>query len=330
MFLKEEGASIPLFLAPMAGITDLPFRGICKQLGADVLITEMISTRGIVYDDSKTKLLLATDPHERPLGIQLFGNHPEFFSESIKKIDEENFDFININMGCPTPKIVKNGDGSALMRDMELSSRIINTTAKISKKPLSVKIRKGWDESDVNAVEFSIMAEESGASMVMIHGRTREMFYAGKADWEIIRRVKDRVNIPVIGNGDIFTPENAKDMLEQTGCDGIMIGRGAMGNPWIFREIKHFLNTGEKLAPPSLAERKRVILLHLERALCFYGERLGILEMRKHLAWYIKGLPYSAPVKTKLQQCKDVNDIKSILEDYFCKLQSNDRILNMV
>lgn len=297
MFPREKQTDIPLFLAPMAGITDLPFRTICKELGADVLITEMISTRGIVYDDAKTHILLSTKGEEKPIGIQLFGNDPEFFSKSLRKINQEDFDFININMGCPTPKIVKNGDGSALMRDLKLSSQIIQQTVLATAKPVTIKIRKGWDNTSVNAVDFSVMAEKSGASMVMIHGRTREMFYSGKADWDIIKKVKTRVKIPVIGNGDINTPEDARNMLAQTNCDGIMIGRRAMGYPWIFREIKHFLKTGEKLSPPCLSERKETILLHLDRALSFYGQLLGILEMRKHLAWYVKGLPHSAPVK---------------------------------
>ena len=312
--------NIPLYLAPMAGITDLPFRSICKQYGADVLITEMISTRGLVYNDAKTFKLLQTTPEESPIGIQLFGNNPEDFAAAVKKIEDLPFDFININMGCPTPKIVKNGDGCALMKEPELAGKIIRNTCEASKKPVSIKIRKGWDESSVNAVEFSIMAEISGAAMIMIHGRTREMFYQGKADWDIIKKVKAAVSIPVIGNGDVFTPEDAASMLGSTNCDGIMIGRGALGNPWIFREIKHYLATGEKLAPPSLDERYRTMLLHLNKAIYYYGERLGILEMRKHLAWYIKGLPYSAPVKNELQQCKDVSSIEEILNNYFSKL----------
>lgn len=311
---------IPLYLAPMAGITDLPFRSICKEYGADVLITEMISTRGLVYDDAKTQKLLSTTPEEKPVGVQLFGNDPEDFTVAIKKIAHLPFEFININMGCPTPKIVKNGDGCALMKEPDLASKIIKACVKASERPVSIKIRKGWDESAVNAVEFSRMAEDSGASMVMIHGRTREMFYSGKADWDIIRKAKAAITIPVIGNGDVFSPEDAADMIAQTNCDGVMIGRGALGRPWIFREIKHYLTTGTKLAPPTLDERYRTIISHLNQSISFHGERLGILEMRKHLAWYIKGLPHSAPVKNALQQCKDASSIEAILDDYFSKL----------
>jgi len=316
-YLKHE---VPLYLAPMAGITDLPFRSICKEYGADVLITEMVSTRGIVYDDSKTLKLLSVSPEEKPIGVQLFGNNPRDFAISVKKIADLPFDFININMGCPTPKIVNNGDGCALMKDPELASNIIRACVEASEKPVSIKIRKGWNASSINAVEFSMMAESSGAAMVVIHGRTREMFYQGKADWDIIREVKAAVNIPVIGNGDVFSAEDAESMIEQTNCDGIMIGRGALGKPWIFREIKHYLKTGTKFNPPSLDERYRTMLLHLNKSISYHGEHIGILEMRKHLAWYIKGLPHSAPVKNALQQCKDVGSIEEILDSYFSRL----------
>jgi len=315
---------VPLYLAPMAGITDLPFRYICKQYDVDVMITEMVSTRGLIYNDVKTSSLLKIDSNEKPIGVQLFGNDPQHFFESVCKISNLPFDFVNINMGCPTPKIVKNGDGCALMKDLKLASKIIEATVKASKKPVSIKIRKGWDEDSVNAVEFSSMAEKSGASMIIVHGRTREMFYSGRADWNIIKQIKEVVNIPVVGNGDIFSPEDALSMLEETKCDGIMIGRGALGNPWIFREVKHFLKTGEKLSPPSLKERFETMIVHLNKAISFHGKRLGILEMRKHLAWYLKGLPHSAPVKNALQQCKDLASIEEILDNYFTKVSKGD------
>ncbi|HHW03590.1 MAG TPA: tRNA dihydrouridine synthase DusB [Thermoanaerobacterales bacterium] len=301
----------------MAGITDRPFRMICKEMGADVLITEMVSTRGLFYDDQKTRKLLEIGDEEHPIGVQLFGNDPEFFSHAAKKIRDFNFDFININMGCPTPKIVKNGDGCALMKVPDLAARIIEYTVRASENPVSIKIRKGWDESSVNAVEFARMAEKSGASQVFVHGRTRESFYSGKADWDIIRRVKEAVGIPVIGNGDVFSPQDAKAMLEKTGCDGVMIGRGALGNPWIFREVKYFLKTGRQLPPPEMEEKLETILLHMDRAIDFYGERLGVLEMRKHIGWYLKGLPNSAAVKRAIQEEKDPRQIKHMLTKFF-------------
>ena len=264
---------------------------------------------------------MAIDDKEHPVGVQLFGNDPHFFEEAVRKIEDKPFDFININMGCPTPKIVKNGDGAALMKNLKLASEIVEKTVVATKKPVSVKIRKGWDESMVNAVEFSKTMEESGAAMIIIHGRTRDEFYSGRADWDIIGRVKQAVKIPVVGNGDIFSAKDAASMLDFTGCDGIMIGRGALGNPWIFREIKHYMRTGEILEKPTLEERLNTMLLHLERALEFHGERLGILEMRKHMAWYLKGLPHSAPVKTEIQKSYDVNYIKQLLSNYFENLK---------
>lgn len=320
MFKKLGINQTPIFLAPMAGVTDLPFRSICKSFGADVLITEMISTRGLYYGDKKTKKLLTIDEIEHPVGVQLFGNDPLCFFDVVKKIDGIPFDFININMGCPTPKIVKNNDGCALMKNIPLAQKIIDKTVKATKKPVTVKIRKGWNESLVNAVEFSKAAQESGASLIIIHGRTRESFYSGRADWDIIKDIKNEVDIPVIGNGDIFTPEDAKKMLDMTGCDGIMIGRGAMGRPWIFRDVKQFLQDNKKSLHPEPKEILEVILRHLNSSIDFHGKRIGILEMRKHIAWYLKGLPYSSSIKRSVQEIEDKKKIEQILKGYFEKL----------
>ncbi len=323
MFLDEYDsyATTPLFLAPMAGITDQPFRWLCKQFGADLLITEMISSRGIFYGDEKTKKMLSVKGEEHPIGIQLFGNQPKIFFEAVRIIEHLPFDFININMGCPTPKIVKNGDGCALMNEPQLSSDIIKSTVKAAKgKPVTVKIRKGWDCLHINAVQFAQMAEESGAKLIIIHGRTREEYYSGKADWSIIKDVKRAVSVSVIGNGDIFEPEDAASMLKQTRCDGIMVGRGAFGRPWIFRQIKHYLKTGEKVSPPCLEERFHIMMSHIDSAVAFHGERLGILEMRKHLAWYLKGLPHSAHIKRMIQESNSIKDIKQTLKSYFSEI----------
>jgi len=323
--MKRTGSNVPLYLAPMAGFTDQPFRRICKFYGADILITEMVSSKGLYYGDEKTYRLLKVTEEEHPIGVQLFGSDPYVFKEAIEKLEGFPFDFININMGCPTPKIVKNGDGCALMLNEELSSAIIKSCVSSTKKPITVKIRKGWDKNNVNAVEFSKRAEESGASAIIIHGRTREQFYSGKADWDIIKKVKESVKIPVIGNGDIFSPEDAKKMIEQTECDGIMIGRGALGTPWIFKSIKHYLTNGEKPLPPSLLEKKEIIFWHMRLSVEFYGEKIGILEMKKHIAWYLKGLYNSAKVKAKILQLKDREDIEKELNNYFDFLREREQ-----
>lgn len=321
MLEKLKAGDVPIFLAPMAGVTDLPFRCLCKNFGADVLITEMISTRGLFYGDKKTRKLLTIDDMEHPIGVQLFGNDPMCFYEAVKKIEHIPFDFININMGCPTPKIVKNNDGCALMKNISLSQKIIEKTVKATSKPVTVKIRKGWNKTSQNAVEFSKAAQESGASLIIIHGRTRESFYSGKADWEIIKRIKDEVSVPVIGNGDIFSPEDAKKMLDMTGCDGIMIGRGAMGRPWIFRDVKNFLQKNKKPLKLTPGEIYEVIMTHLDKSIKFHGERIGILEMRKHISWYLKGFPYSTSVKRAIQVENDRNKVELILKKYFKSLK---------
>jgi nifR3 family TIM-barrel protein len=274
-----------VFLAPMAGVTDMPFRVLCKEMGCGLLYTEMISAKGIYYNDIKSFKLTEIDPVEEPTAIQIFGSEPDIMAKVAERLSQLNTAIIDINMGCPTPKITKNGEGSALMRNPELAGKIIKEVSKASSKPVTVKIRKGWDDDNINAVEFAKMAEENGASAIAVHGRTREQFYSGKADWEIIKKVKNSVSIPVIGNGDIFTEEDARNMLEETGCDGIMVGRGAQGNPWIFDKIIKHLKYNEKLSDISYEDKIEMIKRHMQMLIKIKGEISGVREMRKHIGW---------------------------------------------
>lgn len=305
-----------LILAPMAGVTDLPFRVLCKEQGAGLICMEMVSAKGIYYNNKNTESLLAIDEREHPVSLQLFGSDPEIMSEMAKRIEHRPFDILDINMGCPVPKVVNNGDGSALMKNPLLAGEIIEKTAKAIKKPLTVKIRKGFDDAHVNAVEMAHIAEESGAAAIAVHGRTREQYYSGKADWEIIRKVKEAVKIPVIGNGDIFTPQDAYRMQQETGCDGLMIARGAQGNPWIFAQINHFLETGEKLPKPSPKEMVEMVLRHAKMQIAFKGEFTGMREMRKHAAWYTGGYKHASRLRSLLNEVETYEQLEELLETF--------------
>ena len=302
-----------LILGPMAGVTDLPFRLLCTEQGAGLRCMEMVSAKGIMYNNKNTKFLLTIDERERPVSLQLFGSDADIISEQAKRIEELPFDILDINMGCPVPKIVNNGDGSALMKNPLLAGEIIEKTARAIQKPVTVKIRKGFDEEHINAVEMAHIAQESGAAAIAVHGRTREQYYSGKADWEIIRKVKEAVKIPVIGNGDVWTPQDAIDMRKQTGCDGVMIGRGAQGNPWIFKQILHYEQTGELLEKPSPQEVTEMILRHAKMQMEFKGEYIGMREIRKHAAWYTAGYKNSAKLRGKINETETYEELKELL-----------------
>lgn len=304
-------------LAPMAGVTDLSYRKLCKEQGCGLVVTEMVSAKAILYKNRNTQELLRIRDEERPAAVQLFGSDAEIMGEIAGQVSEGRCDFIDVNMGCPVPKIVNNGEGSALLREPKKVEAILTAMVKNSKKPVTVKIRKGFNDASVNAAEIARIAEGCGVAAVAVHGRTREQYYSGKADWEIIRQVKEAVKIPVIGNGDVTGPKEAKAMLEQTGCDGIMIGRGAKGNPWIFSQILHYLETGKSLPKPSAWEIKEMILRHGSLLAEDKGEFTAMREMRKHMAWYTAGLPHSAALRNEINLVETLEEMAGLLERYF-------------
>ena len=305
----------PLVLAPMAGVTDLPFRLLCKEQGAGLICMEMVSAKAIYYKNKNTESLLEIDPREKPVSLQLFGSDPEIMAQMAHQIEDRPFDILDINMGCPVPKVVNNGEGSALLKNPALVRKIVTAVVQAIDKPVTVKIRRGFDDDHINAVEIAKIIEDCGAAAVAVHGRTREQYYSGKADWDIIRQVKEAVQIPVIGNGDVTSPETAMALMEQTGCDGVMIGRAVRGNPWLFSEILYYMETGQHKARPTIEEVKEMILKHARMQVEVKGEYTALREMRKHVAWYTAGFPHSARLRARTNEISTMEELVTLLEN---------------
>ncbi len=307
---------LPVLLAPMAGVTDLPFRLLCREQGCGMVYTEMVSAKAIHYRNKNTEELMKTDPREAPVGLQLFGSDPALMGEIAASVEDRPFALIDINMGCPVPKVVNNHEGSALMKDLKLAEAVIRAVAGSVRKPVTVKFRKGFAAGDETAVDLALAAQEAGAAAVAVHGRTREQYYSGRADWEIIRKVKEAVTIPVIGNGDIFSAADAVRMMEETGCDGVMVARGAKGNPWIFREIRAALEGREIPPRPGLEEIRQMILRHARMLEDCKGTGRAVREMRKHIAWYTAGCPNSSALRGRVNEAAAMEELENLVNQY--------------